>query len=218
MEDVTERRKIEAERKTALDHAERLLEELNHRVMNNLAMINSIITVEARLLSDDQARGALERLRDRVGSVAALYRNLSNARAFDTVDAGAYLSKLAHEVVASARQASIAIETDFQIAPIQLSTRVAVPLGLIVNEVLTNSLKYAFEGRSNGHLGMRFHSKDGGFELIAWDDGAGIEKKARTDSGIGSMLTAVFSEQLSGTTSLESGESGTRFSLRFPAE
>ena len=215
MQDVTERRRIEAERQAALDHADRLLEELNHRVMNSLSMIGGIIALEARNMTDEECRAAFTRMRARIDAITSLYRSLSRTRSVDTVTARAYLTALVENVVASSGLADD-LTLEFDVTDARLSTRVAVPLGLIVNELVTNSLKYAYRGRERGRLGVGLSVEGPSMTVTVWDDGPGIDPDARTDSGLGQKLTEAFTTQLDGTLSVSSGESGTRHTLVLP--
>ena len=215
MQDITERRRLETERQAALDHAERLLEELNHRVMNSLSMIGGIIALEARNMTDETCKAAFTQMRARIDSIASLYRTLSRTRSVDMVTADAYLTALVESIVASSDQAeNLTLELDVSNA--RLSTRVAVPLGLIVNELVTNSLKYAYIGRSGGTLGVSLSVEGASMTISVWDDGPGIDVDAPSDSGLGHKLTAAFTTQLEGTLSVSSTGSGTRHTLVVP--
>ncbi len=215
MQDVTERRRLEAERAAALDHADRLLEELNHRVMNSLSMIGGIIALEARNMSDAACRAAFVRMRARIDAITSLYRNLTRTRSVDTVTAREYLTSLVENIVASSRHAE-SLVVSFDITDSRLSTRIAVPLGLIVNELVTNSLKYAYTDRSGGQLGIGLSVEDASMTVTVWDDGPGIDPSARVDSGLGQKLTEAFTEQLDGKMTVSSDASGTRYTLVLP--
>ena len=215
MQDITERRRLEAERAAALDHAERLLEELNHRVMNSLSMIGSIIALEARNLSDEACKTAFMRMRARVDAVGSLYKTLSRAGTVDQVNTRDYLTTLVKDLVASSGQAKPpALQIDVDELP--LSTRVAVPLGLIVNELATNSLKYAFSEHGDGQLSVLLRAENETLQLAISDNGGGIDPDARVDSGLGQKLTEAFTTQLDGQMITESDETGTRHRLVFP--
>lgn len=215
MQDVTEQRRLEAERTAALDYADRLLEELNHRVMNSLSMIGGIIALEARTMSDEACRAAFARMRARIEAITSLYRNLTKNRSVDTVTAKAYLTSLVENVVASSRFADT-LSLEFKISDVRLSTRIAVPLGLIVNELVTNSLKYAYQGRSGGRLGIDLSVEGKSMTVSVWDDGPGIDPNARVDSGLGQKLTDAFTTQLDGKMNVASGASGMRYTLVLP--
>lgn len=215
MQDITERRRLEAERAAALDHAERLLEELNHRVMNSLSMIGGIIAMEARNLSDEDCKAAFTRMRARVDAVGKLYKTLSRAGAVDQVNTRQYLSSLIEDLIISSGHAKPP-ELKVDIVELPLSTRVAIPLGLIVNELATNSLKYAFSEEGGGHLSVLLGVENDMFQLSISDNGGGIDPNARVDSGLGQKLTEAFTTQLGGKMTTHSDETGTRHRLVFP--
>lgn len=216
LEDLTDRRQLEAEREAALAQANRLLVELNHRVMNSLSMIGSVIALEARNLTDVECRAAFDRMRARIGAVAALYRNLSHAGSIDTVDGEKYLSALLEGVVAANQRRGLKLELDVTGVSVPLSTRLAVPLGLIINELATNSFKYAFTDRENGVLGLRMELAQEVLKLTVWDNGVGIDADARVDSGLGQKLTSAFCRQIDATLERESGANGTSHVLSVP--
>ena len=215
MQDITERRRLEVERAAALEQAESLLEELNHRVMNSLSMIGGIIAMEARTLSDEDCKRAFMRMRARVDAVGGLYKTLSRAGAVDKVDTRQYLSALLEDLIASSGQPKPP-ELKVDVIELPLSTRVAVPLGLIVNELATNSLKYAFSEPGNGRLSVSLAAEEGMLRLSISDDGDGIDTDARVDSGLGQRLTRAFATQLNGQLITESDETGTHHRLVFP--
>ena len=215
MQDITERRRLEAERAAALDHAERLLDELNHRVMNSLSMIGGIIAMEARNLSDEDCKAAFTRMRARVDAVGKLYKTLSRAGAVDQVNTRQYLSSLVEDLIISSGNAKPP-ELKVDVVELPLSTRVAIPLGLIVNELATNSLKYAFSEDGGGHLSVLLRVENDMFQLSISDNGGGIDPNARVDSGLGQKLTEAFTTQLSGKMTTQSDETGTRHRLVFP--
>ena len=216
MEDVTERRRLEADRNRALDMSNRLLEELSHRVMNSLSMIGSVISMEARVLSDNECKAAFARMRNRIDAIGTLYRILSHTAAIDHVKASDYLGAIARDAVTALEATSGAIDLAISIDDSSLSTRIAVPLGLITNELVTNSLKYAYQGRDNGKLGLRLATNKAGLEFTIWDDGPGIDESARVESGLGQKLVEAFVQQLGGTMTRASGKDGTRYSLVIP--
>ena len=215
IQDITERQRLEAERLAALDQAGRLLEELNHRIMNSLAMIGSIISMEARNLSDDECKAAFARMRARVEAVGNLYKTLSRAGSVDTIGTCAYLTALTEDLLASSgRDDGLSLRLD--IADLPLSTQVAVPLGLVVNELITNSLKYAYNGRADGVLYVSLRNEPEKMTLVIADDGPGIDPDAQVDSGLGQKLIDAFATQLGGKISVESDQAGTRHTLAMP--
>ncbi|MCF7702300.1 PAS domain-containing protein [Loktanella sp. M215] len=216
IEDVTARRLLETERDKALAQSTRLLEELNHRVMNSMSMIGSVISMEGRAQTDVACRAAFTRLRTRIEAIGTLYRVLSRTGAVDCVEADDYLNAIMRDAVAAMEASPGAISLDLSVSDIQLSTRTAVPLGLITNELVTNSLKYAYNGRDTGKLGLGLAKTPDGIEITFWDDGSGIDKTARVDSGLGQKLVEAFVQQLGGVLTQTSDQHGTRHSLAIP--
>jgi chemotaxis protein methyltransferase CheR len=217
MEDVTERRQIEAERDQHLARATNLLEELNHRVMNSLAVVSSIISMEGRTLSDDECKMAFERMRTRITAIGELYKNLTRMNSTETVGADTYLSAIADQLSASllsGRKAPISVLKN--ISPTVISTRIAVPLGLVLNELMTNAVKYAFEEGQPGEIKVSLKPDADKIIFTVSDDGKGIDENARIDSGVGGRLIKAFVAQLNGDLTRESDISGTRYTLIFP--
>ncbi len=216
--DITAQHKAEVERAEALARAERLLVEVNHRVMNTLAMIGSIVRMEAqRLDPDDAASASIGRLQARLAAVTTLYRALSLTAAVERVEAAPYLSRVVTSVAESiGRPGQVGIEC--RIAPVMLATAQAAPLGLLVNELMTNALKYAFPDGRKGRLTVALDRQaDGRLCLSVDDDGVGVEAAARAGSGgaegIGSLLVDAFARQLGGQMRRHSGAGGTSVSV-----
>lgn len=215
--DITETKRIEAEREQALAEARQLLIELNHRVMNSLGTISSIISMESRARPEGEGRLALGRIGRRVQAVANLYRRLNASDSIDTVCSRDYLGQIVAGLTASIGRDDVRIEA--RIAPVRLSTRIAVPLGLIVNELVTNSLKYAFAPGIDGTVIVALDTiGTDELRLDIRDDGRGLASEARDAeaSGIGQKLVRSFATQLGGDPVIDTGPEGTAVTLRFP--
>ncbi len=217
--DITETKRIEAERETALSEARQLLIELNHRVMNSLGTISSIISMESRARPEGEGRQALRRIGQRVQAVANLYRRLNASNSIDTVCSRDYLDQIVAGLAASIGRDDVRIEA--RIAPVRLSTRIAVPLGLIVNELVTNSLKYAFAPGVAGTVIVALDTTEhGALRLEIRDNGRGLASSLRDEndnvSGIGQKLVRAFATQLGGEPVIDTGPEGTAVTLRFP--
>lgn len=154
------------------DNADDQLRELQHRVKNNLQMITALIRMEARNIIDDETGARFERLAGRVGALAMLYDQLSGAGAGDVIDLGAYVSKIASGVMAVHATEGIRLELKVDSWPV--SVNVAMPTGLVVNELMTNSLKHAFAGRDGGTISVSSLVDETGCRIIVADDGIGF--------------------------------------------
>lgn len=149
------------------------LQELQHRVRNNLQMITALIRVEARAVADFSTGEGFDRLAGRVEALSLLYRALGEAAGEGRVDLGVYLSEIASAVMRA--HAVEGIHLDLQVDTWMVSIDVAMPTGLVVNELMTNSLKHAFLGRSGGSISLHSATDaSGGCRISIVDDGVGL--------------------------------------------
>ena len=147
--------------------------ELQHRVRNNLQMITALIRVESRAVTDLSTGEGFDRLAGRVEALSLLYRALGDTAGEGRVDLGVYLSEIASAVMRA--HAVEGIHFDLQVDTWMVSLDVAMPTGLVVNELMTNALKHAFRGRSGGSISL--HSTTdatGGCRILVVDDGVGL--------------------------------------------
>lgn len=149
-----------------------MLRELQHRVKNNLQMITALIRLEARNVADDDTGMRFDRLAGRINALALLYQALSGDEQEDSVDLGIYLSQVASSVMQA--HATEGIRLDLKVDSWPVSTNVAMPAGLVVNELLTNSLKYAFAGREGGTITIHSLVDEAGCRVVIADDGVGL--------------------------------------------
>ena len=149
-----------------------LLRELQHRVKNNLQMITALIRMEARNLADGETGERFDRLAGRVNSLALLYDLLSGDSTSDGIDLGVYLSKIASSVMEVHTVEGIRLKLSVDSWP--CSINVAMPTGLVVNELMTNALKHAFVGREQGTITVSSLVDDTGCRVTVSDDGVGL--------------------------------------------
>jgi two-component sensor histidine kinase len=148
-----------------------LLHELQHRVKNNLQLITALIRLEARAASEGEAV-ALSRLASRIDALTVLYRTLAVEGSEQDIDLGKYLADVADAVMQANAAPGVTCETQVDYCP--LSINLAMPTGLLVNEMLTNALKYAFTGRDSGRIKLLCEVKDERVTVIVTDDGIGL--------------------------------------------
>lgn len=153
-----------------------LLLELQHRVKNNLQMITALIRMEARNLGDTEAGARFDRLAGRISSLSILYDLLSGKGEGDAVDLGVYLSQVASSVMQA--HAGEGVRLELKVDTWQVSINVAMPAGLVVNELMTNALKHAFVDRDGGVITLSSLVDDAGCRVIFSDDGAGLPEGA----------------------------------------
>ncbi|MBX5160923.1 MULTISPECIES: sensor histidine kinase [unclassified Rhizobium] len=149
-----------------------LLRELQHRVKNNLQMITALIRMEARNAQQSEESERFARLAGRIEALALLYRSLSDEEKGATVDLGTYVSQIAASVMAA--HAVEGIRLDMKVDTWPVSVDVAMPAGLVINELLTNALKHAFVGRDGGEITLRCVVSDTGCRITVADNGVGL--------------------------------------------
>jgi PAS domain S-box-containing protein len=149
-----------------------LLRELQHRVKNNLQMITALIRLEARNVPDGASGEGFDRLAGRIHALAVLYDALARENAADNIDLSAYLGQIATAVMQA--HAVEGIRLDMKLDTWPVSVNVAMPAGLVVNELLTNSLKHAFAGCEGGAIKLHSLIDDYGCHILIADDGVGL--------------------------------------------
>jgi len=217
IEDVTERLRLEREHAAAHERIGLLLQELTHRVKNSLQFIAATVMIESHSHQSGQGKAALERVSNRITALGHLYSKLSNADTVEAVDATAYLEELCRDLIASIRMqgdTSIVLKTDIESE--KLPTDRAIPIGLIVNELVTNAVKYAFPGEAKGTVMVTLKRGPGELRLTVADDGQGLDPR-RADSGLGGRLVDGFARQLGGQVEWLSDSRGTIVQVILPS-
>lgn len=170
--ETVQRSRIQAQLEKRVENTDTLLRELQHRVKNNLQMVTALIRLEARGIPDDATTERFDRLAGRIDSLGLLYRALSGGTPGNSVDLGTYLSQIASAVMQA--HAVEGIRLDLKVDTWPVSIDVAMPTGLVVNELLTNALKHAFTGRSGGTIQLHSLVDVDGCRVIVADDGNGL--------------------------------------------
>jgi PAS domain S-box-containing protein len=217
IEDVTERVRLEREHAAAHKRIDMLLQELTHRVKNSLQFIGAMVLIESRSHKSGEGKAALERVSHRITALGQLYSTLSKADTIEDVDAATYLDELCRDLIESVQKegdTSIVLKTDFESE--LLPTDRAIPIGLIVNELVTNAVKYAFPGEAKGTVMVMLKRVPGELRLTVADDGQGLDPR-RADSGLGGRLVDGFARQLGGQVERKSDSQGTTVHLILPS-
>lgn len=160
------------ELESAVRERDVLLMEVQHRVKNNLQMITALMRMEARNARGRMDTAPFDRLAGRIESIQQLYALLADRHTSDEIDLGAYLSKIASPVFTS--HAVEGVRLDLKVDAYPVSVNVAMPTGLVVNELLTNALKHAFVGRDGGAIVLNSLSDGDGCRVVIADDGIGL--------------------------------------------
>jgi PAS domain S-box-containing protein len=217
IEDVTERVRLEREHAAAHERIAVLLQELGHRIKNSLQIIVSVVSLEARNQKSDEGKAALERVSHRIAALGRLYSMLGETNSVEEVDAAIYLEALCRDLIESVQKendTSIALKTDIENEALPVDR--AIPLGLIVNELVTNAVKYAFPSETRGTVAVTLKRIPGELRLTVADDGQGADPQ-RADSGLGGRLVDTFARQLGGQVERVSSNKGTIVCLKLPS-
>jgi PAS domain S-box-containing protein len=226
LSDITTRLRIRSEReslviqlKAALLEKTVLLKEVHHRVKNNLAVIAGLLEMQIEHLEEPRARVSLGESQRRVLSMALIHEYLYGNESFDRVNFGDYVLDLANELVISYGVDPDLIEIAVDADEIELPIHRAMPCGLILNELLTNALKYAFPLHRKGRIEVRFKRLESGvLSLICEDNGVGIPESFdwRNSKSLGMRIIGILSKQISAQLTLKHHNGGTCFELIMP--
>ncbi len=172
---VWEEKKITDEKDKLLKEKEWLMREINHRVKNNLQVVMSLLNTQGAYLKDETALNAIHASQHRVHAISLIHRKLYQTDHLLTViDMAVYIKEIA-EYLADSLDADRQINFSLDIDPIELDVAQAVPTGLIINEAVTNAVKYAFPGKSAGQIRIRLGKMPAGnMELMICDNGIGL--------------------------------------------
>jgi len=203
----------------ALGEKEALLKEIHHRVKNNLQVISSMINLQARRISDVVLKNAFDESQQRIQTIALVHERLYQSRDLSNIGFDDYLRSLVDNVMYGQNAAERGVIAALDIAPISLPIQIAIPCGLIVNELVTNALKHAFPAGKSGTIEVAMRATGRDIELSVRDDGRGMPTeidpaKAKT---LGLDLIYTFAEQLGADVAVRRG-GGTAFTLQFKTD
>jgi two-component sensor histidine kinase len=193
-----------------------LLAELRHRTMNSFALMSSLVAIEAGKAADPALAASLRRLRDRILAMASLYRQLDVSAGNGSVELGSYLRRIAADLLDGADAGKRGIELVFSAEAVVIDMKRAVLLGLIVNELVTDSLKHAFPDGRRGKISLSLGLDAGDCELSISDDGVGLppDFSSRLSPGLGFSLVDTLCSQMG--TRLSAAPPRAAFAIRFP--
>jgi two-component sensor histidine kinase len=213
-----ERQRYERHIKAALDRHQLLLKEINHRVKNSLQIVTGLLHLQASSANDAKLTTHLTEASNRISAIARAYERLAYDAEVDSIDLGAYL----REVCADAVSCTSYCILDVDAAPgILLHPDRAIPIALIVNELVTNAAKYAFSGRSDNRIWVRLVRQNADTALISVrDNGVGLppEFDLTKSKGLGMRVVTALAKQLGGNVAQSAVTDGTEFALLVPLE
>lgn len=214
--DITKRVNSENDLKAALKEKEILLKEIHHRVKNNLMIISSLLNLQSKYIKDKTALKVFKESQNRAKSMALIHEYLYRSTDLKRINFGDYIRVLTIELFHTYTIDPSQITLNLNIENIMVDIDIAVPLGLIVNELVTNSMRHAFPGNKCGKINIEFYHSDNKFTLIVSDNGIGFPEDLNfenTDS-LGLQLVNSLTNQIHGTIKLEDGR-GTEFKIIF---
>lgn len=198
-----------------------MLREMNHRVANSLQLITSLIELQGRRVRDPEARAMLQRAAERVDAVSRVHRRLYTSGEVGNVQMDQYLAGLVDELNRAATSEGAAGPISLQAEPVRIETDRAISIGLIVNELVTNALKYAYPHQATGPVRVRLGRVRVGHEgevtqLVVEDDGVGIGTGAPQGSGLGRTIVQAMAAQLRAAVEQDTAHRGARFTVAIP--
>lgn len=205
----------EHDRTDELARAQARLRDVDHRVKNDLQLIASVFVLQMRRLPEGGDRDLIRGALDRMGAVSAVWRRLDVSADPRYFEASALVGEAAQEAVGAARREDIGLNLHLSSATIP--TRQAAPLALVVGELVRNSLKHAFPGRS-GVISVCLEAEGKNVILTVSDDGVGLPPGQTAPAGFGATLIALLTQQLRGELEFADAGPGLRALLKFPSE
>jgi PAS domain S-box-containing protein len=216
-EDITEKKRADEQIKNSLREKEVLLKEIHHRVKNNLQVISSLLNLQSGYIQDARTQDLFLESQNRVRSMALIHEKLYQSPDVARIDFSEYVFSLVSMLFRSYGTNSGAVKLDLQIAALSLNIDTAIPVGLLLNELVSNSLKYAFPSGQAGTISIDFRSnKPDEYALVFRDDGIGMPKDFDFEKSpsLGLRLVKILTHQIGGEL-LFSRSRGTEFIITF---
>lgn len=216
-EDITDRKEYEKQLEQSIKEKEVLLKEVHHRVKNNMQVISSILNLQSSYITDESALGILRESQDRIKSMSFVHESLYQSNTLSEVNFAEYIQNITRNLYHSYGRPEGGINLEFDLEDIYLNLDTSIPCGLIINEVVSNSLKYAFQGREKGLIKVELAKlSDGRLKLIVSDDGIGLPADFDIENAesLGLQLVTTLVTQVSGELEIDVS-SGTKFNIVF---
>jgi two-component sensor histidine kinase len=218
-QEIAERKQAEERIQVSLQEKEILLKEIHHRVKNNLQVISSLLYLQSKEIEDQETLEMFLESQHRVRSMALVHERLYRTEDLARVDGAEYIRDLAGYLYRSYSTAAGLVKLTVKVDDVSLGIDTAVPCGLIINELVSNSLKHAFADGREGHVLVELGlDSQGVYTLIISDDGVGLPEGLdfRNTRSLGLRLVNTLVEQLGGTIELERSNE-TTFTITFAA-
>ena len=215
--DITEKKISEAQIRQSLQEKEVLLKEVHHRVKNNLQVISSILNLQSSYVKDEGTLNILKESQNRIKSMAFIHESLYQTKDFSSINFTEYVINLSQNLLQSYSNFDREIKLNLDIQNVFLNLDLAIPCGLIINEIVSNVLKYAFVDKSEGgEISIKMEIVGENLILLVGDNGKGLPKHIdyRNTESLGLQLVVTLTDQLSGTIELDLTK-GTNYTIIF---
>jgi PAS domain S-box-containing protein len=214
--DITDRKKADEQIRASLREKEVLLKEIHHRVKNNLQIIASLLKLQSRYCSDGKTVDVFRECQDRVRAMANVHSLLYRSKDFARINFRDYVRETTGELLRIYQKSPVNISLDFHADEVMLSIDEAIPCSLIINELVTNALKYAFTETGHGEIRIELAETEQGIRLVVKDNGIGFppELNFRETETLGLQLVNMLVKQLDGTME-QTIDGGTGYALQF---
>jgi PAS domain S-box-containing protein len=196
--DITDRKEIDQQIRSALKEKEILLQEVHHRVKNNLQVISSMLNLQRRFVADPLLLQVLDESTNRIATMSYIHESLYQNTDFSSISFSEYLKRLTSNLMSSYAQQTAQVELDTKLIDLHLNLEQAIPCGLIVNELVSNCMKYAFQGLDRGVLTLRVEWVGEFVEIEVADNGVGLPEDFNfdTNDSLGVYLIQALTEQI----------------------
>ncbi|MFT6735498.1 MAG: PAS domain S-box-containing protein, partial [Polaribacter sp.] len=213
--EINDRKEAELKIEKALLEKDILLKEIHHRVKNNLQVISSILNLQSSLVTDEKTLAILRESQSRIRTMSYIHESLYRTKDFNEINFKEYLTNLSKNLVSS-YVVGKKVSLKLNINELHLNLDQAIPCGLIVNEVVTNSLKYAFTNQNDAEITVEVHEDNDEISLIMGDNGIGMPEnfRSKTNETLGVQLIEALTEQLDGNLQIEN-LGGTKYLITF---
>ena len=214
--DITDLRNAEKKLKKSLKEKETLLKEIHHRVKNNLMIISSLLNLQSHYIKDKEALDVFRESQNRAKSMALIHERLYQSTDLKNIDFGDYIRSLTTDLYHSMVSDPGRVNLDLDLEDVKIDINTVVPLGLIVNELVTNSMKYAFPDDECGHIKVELHHEYENIVLRVSDNGVGFPRDLdyKNTNSLGLQLVNNLIIQIDGELELNNNQ-GTSFTIRF---
>jgi two-component sensor histidine kinase len=214
LQDITQEVEYQEKIENSLEEKEILLKEIHHRVKNNLQIISSLISLQSNRVDDEETLHLFQKTRNRIQSMALVHEKLYQSGDFTRINLAEYIQDLVFNILSSYGSFSHRITLEMDCEPVWMNINTAIPCALIINELVTNSVKHAFPHDKTGKIIIELHQEEDQIIITCTDTGVGLphDINLRETSTLGLKLVQALTEQLKGKIKILSGE-GTSFEL-----